>query len=358
MSIAAIAAVLATSSHGAVSVAAPPPASHEQRFVLVAADADGAVVEDRTLHTLSGYLASGKLAWTKGEQSGAPAFAGCVQHCPDAFLSGSVDTAFRPEIADPPVSWQINGTESEESAGIPGSTGKTTVFAARSTKDAILVQSDLHGTMRLEFRTPDKTRDVPTSLGEVRPFVSADDASALVLFPVQATATGRSREFRWYHRDAKLGWQEVRRGTTDAYNACVTSDGTKALLIGATSQLINRDSQTSLAVPGADGDCSFSQAGPVVAGHSATDAGNETAVVQYDWHGKQLWDKSIPQAAMLSSTSKGDRVVLAGGGNAWVYGPTGQIQLSADGVDGGQLVEPNKVVLLHEDGKLEWKALS
>lgn len=226
-------AALAAAKDGGQTGQAAVPNSYVQRYALIAADSNGAVVEDRSAHEVAGYLASGKSVWAAPEGPDSYAFVGCLKLCPDTFLSGSTRTVFRPEIADPDTEWRVGDSVTREAAGIPGAgTGKTLVFGAASPGLAVLVQSDLQGNTRLQLRDrPHEDLNISVPMGDVHPFVSPDLAAVLVLMPPADVDSG-NREYRWYDRDATTGWEERSRGTTDASSACVDSAGRQALLLG------------------------------------------------------------------------------------------------------------------------------
>lgn len=304
----------------------PPPPGPGPVWSIVAADASGTVVFRAPDGPTVGVDREGRQSWTVPNADWV--FAACAPRCPDAVLSGSIATVAQPQQPDPEVTWLTGGRTTQEAAGLPGQgPGKTLVFAAASRQITVAQRADLDGRTELVLSHPVHSVVVPmprTTLANAW----ADASVSHVLALVPRRIRSRFSTAMWFTRDAR-GWHRVGSGRTAADGGCVAQDGSRAVLLGRSTQIVDMASSSLASPPWARtaGNCTFSSTGPVLLSNSLSHGHQRSVVTQLTPGGRLVWSQTTRgSVGTLSASQAGPDVAVAttDGTRVEVLSPSGR----------------------------------
>jgi hypothetical protein len=293
---AAVAACTQPSPRPAGRLGQPPPTAR-----LVDADPHGAVLLDERGQYV-GVTRDGTVAWR--EPAGVRAFSSvsCLARCPDAVLSASLHSANAAAVADPAPRLVAGGQW--RSLDVPAGT-KRRILAADSGKEFVLAGGEPAGGGWIELHQPGTpVRRLPVGGFDSTWHPSADGRHALAI-----TSLVGDNEARWLTRTGQ-GWQPA--GATmrvTGVAACVTPDGSRALLLGQRPAVLDRAGNqrplTDLELAGA---CAWARSGGIVAELSATGQGPRSRLRVVDDKYVVRWQRDVAGAVRMTADPTGSRV--------------------------------------------------
>lgn len=336
-----VALIVAWRIEGRARGSAPPVSSASAvRYVLIGADSHGSVVLDTATNTIVGYDSDGKAVWTSAYGRDGLARASCLAHCPDAVLSAAGEGEGGASAA---VTWQLGGTYQSERTG--GRVNKV-VYAAASSGLAVIGETDRHGRPVVELRDrPHSSVHVRLvrGRGDVGVVATPDLSRGFLVTP--SAAYPRLHTLTWLRRGSR-GWRITQTATVNATSGCISATGGRAVLIGATTQLLPFGSTAGGALPVAHASsCAFDQAGPVVLASSGATQDIRTEVLQFDLSGTLRWKQSFAGVYSLSAVAASSSVVLYGAGRYFVLGDSGGV-VKTGSAQAAALLGPDRVLLV------------
>lgn len=224
-----VVAVLVLTTAAAVAGASAPPRTEKAGTLrggsLLDADHHGAVIGLR--RSIVGVDASGRVVWRDREAARAGSRAVCVARCPDAILSGSLESLNDPTVADPPLRIHLGG----ELRVVEHSELKHRVIWARSLSDTVAVTGDAER-VRFEFASPAAT----TRSGPIE-----DVGTSMFTNPRQTrgwtySLTGDSATLRWLER--RQGSWRLRGKPLEGADVCASFNLKRALILRRQALLV------------------------------------------------------------------------------------------------------------------------
>jgi hypothetical protein len=316
---------------------------------LVDADPHGAVLLDERGQYV-GVTRDGTVAWR--EPAGVRTFSlvSCLARCPDAVLSASLDAANAPAVADPVPRLVVGGRWRPLDA-LAGT--KRRILAADGVEDFVLAGGEPAGAGWIDLHQPDTpVRRLPVGGSDSTWQPSADARHALAI-----TSVAGDNEARWLTRTDK-GWRPA--GTTmrvAGVAACVTPDGSRALLLGQRPAVLDHDGdQRSLSDLESAGACAWARSGGIVAELSATADGQRARLRVVDGNDVVRWRQDVAGEVSVTADPTGSRVAYRAGRILHEIDTQRGVELrTIPGVQAARYDAAGHLVTIADDGTVRWR---
>lgn len=270
----------------------------------------------------------------------------CHGACPDAISSSVLNNK---GLNDPPVRLTAKGRAEFPLSRAP----HVRVLSARSVTDAVIEEGDAGGRSWLRIVRPRGSTTIKVADRGYRWTESADGKSALA-YPEQTTAA--NGDVLWFARGAG-GWQWRRtdkRGTFDT--ACLTGDGSTAMLAGARPALLHRDGARTPAGTGLSNalDCTAGRYATALIGRSLRSQGHLTVVHGLDARGTVRWKRELPIEANVIAHPTAPVVGIADGRSFVLVNSAGKTVWRRDHVRNATFTRDGQLVVVTPAGTVQW----
>jgi hypothetical protein len=343
--VAVIAAILLSGGNEDAPGGSTPAAGELTRSVL-AADGGGVVMSDPRRHAIVGVHFGGRVAWRD-----RPAFAReptvvCAASCPNAILSGSVESTNRPELPDPPV--------------VIHRGSRVTRRMTSGLKDRVL-WSGAHGESVRLVGDGDRARLLLTGQGAIdlgRQVITSFDVSANGLRALAVSVLASAGSVRRWFRRAGTGWRPLggpKRST--ALDGCMSTDGRRALLFGAQVALTSEGSGREQPVRGltaeerqSAGACALGRASAAIAVLREHAGRRETSIVLLDREGAVRDRRRVSGFTPIAISERAGQLAYISHGTLHVVAPGRPDRVILRGVDDFAAVAPNRLAVVGSAG--------
>lgn len=312
---------------------------------IIDADRSGAVI--RLRDSIVGVDAGGRVVWRDREASKAGARAVCIAACPDAILSGSLESLNDPDVADPPLRVHLG----EELSVVEHPELKRRVIWARSPGDTVAVTGDAER-LRLEFASPSATT-FSGPIEDVGTFMHTNPSQTR---GATFSLAGASVTLRWLER--RQGSWRQRGMPLEGADACASFDleqalilRRQALLVGfgdSSGKKVKIDREVPRALPTG---CNVSRNGFLLSQVDPSSRSVRGIVSFIGNDGRLRWQRSFERQAFgLALGARGVAAVLAGE-KLSVIDATGRVVASREVGDARQ-IGPQELAVLTSSGEL------
>jgi len=278
----------------------------------------------------------------------------CAARCPDAVLSGSVQSFTNPGVPDPRPELIIGG-RAHPLAGVGGHHRR--VFTAAGLRDFVAAIGDGGDRWRLELHRGDRS---PTRLpidGSLPTWQESPDGRLALLTVAGKGAGAPGGRARWFTRGPG-GWRPAATTIPGAgVDACVADDG-RALLLGQSPAILHRDGRlepvTDLEHAGA---CALAASGGIVAELAQLQDGRARARLRaFDAGGSVVWRRDLPAEVAVTADPTASRAAyLAEGTLQELDLRTGQASPPLPGVLAARYDGAGGLVTVGADRALTWR---
>ncbi|GID30002.1 hypothetical protein [Paractinoplanes brasiliensis] len=278
-------------------------------FVLIDADAHGAIIGDMRRAEFLGVARDGRVVWRAPQSGAAPDAAECATRCPDALLSGNAAAWNTDDVPDPPAELIRDGRR--EMVGGTALTGrvKRTVLTASSPRDYVVTAGG-PGRWTLDVVRPGAAPvRVPVPGPRLSWAATADGRHGIAV----ATGADPARAAAVWFTRTTAGWQPDPRPTLVAGSAaCLAPDGASAMLLGTRPALRSRDGARRL-VTDLDyaSDCGLAASGGIVGTYRQDSGGPAFRIRVFDADGTVVWRADSRGTARVTADPAGARVAVA-----------------------------------------------
>lgn len=332
---------------GCSSSAGQREQSRPNTMMLMAATPDGAVLLDREAESFIGVDRAGARVWTDSAGPARGAAVQCVDRCPNAVVSGTLD-----ESQPDPAPTLFTKT-SADPFPVPPALGRR-VLTARSAADAVIAERDEQGRAWLRvLRAGDDLR-IPLPGPDPRWSESADGSTALLL-----TRAGKAAAPAWWFVRTSQGWRRAGKDLTvaDQRDACLAGGGRAAVLTGAAPALVlDRQRRIPLRTDlQGVGECALGDRGGALIQRSfSLDGRFRTSVRGIAPDGTQTWSKEYDTEAVVTVDPAGEHTAIAHDGSLDVLDRSGQVIRSESDVQGARFDASGELVVIGRDGAVRW----
>jgi hypothetical protein len=280
----------------------------------------------------------------------SPGAYSCLARCPDAVLSASLDAANAAAVADP-VPRLVVGGQWRPLDALVGT--KRRILAADSVEEFVLAGGEPAGGGWIEMHQPGTpVRRLPVGGFDSTWHRSADARHALAI-----TSVVGDNEARWLTRTGH-GWQPA--GATmrvTGVAACVTPDGSRALLVGQRPAVLDRaGNQRSLTDLNSAGACAWARSGGIVAELSATGEGPRSRLRVVDDKDVVRWRKDVAGEVRVTADPTGSRVAYQADRVLHEIDTQRGVELrTIPGVQAARYDANGDLVTIADDGAVVWR---
>jgi hypothetical protein len=270
----------------------------------------------------------------------------CHGACPDAVSSSIED---RKGLNGPPVRLTATGRTDFPVSRAP----HVRVLSARSATDLVTEEGDASGRSWLRIVRPSGPVTINVADRGYRWTESADGTSALA-YPEQVTAT--KGDVLWFSHGAG-GWQRRRTDTRGAFvTACLTGDGSAALLAGEHPALLHRGGARTPVGTGLSNalDCTAGRRAMALIGRSMRGGGYVTVVHGLDARGTVRWTRELPVEATVTAHPTADVVGIADGRSFVLVNSAGKTVWRRDDVRNATFTGDGQLVVVTPAGTVRW----
>jgi len=345
--VATVAACTRPSQRPAGTPGRPPTAR------LVAADPHGAVLLDERGQYV-GVTRDGSIAWREPAGVRTYRVVSCLARCPDAVLSASLDAANAAAIADP-VPRLVVGGQWRPLDALVGT--KRRILTAESVEEFVLAGGEPAGGGWIEMHHPGvPVRRLPVGGFDSSWQRSADSRHALVITSVVGDNVS-GNEARWLTHTGP-GWRPVGAVMrVTGVTACVTPDGSRALLLGQRPAVLDRDgNQRSLTDLDSAGACAWARSGGIVAELSAAGDGLRSRVRVVDDEDAVRWWQDVAGEVSVTADPTGSRVAYQADRVLHEIDTQRGVELrTIPGVQAARYDAHGDLVTIADDGAVRWR---
>jgi hypothetical protein len=339
--VAACSAVAATPQPGSSA-----PAAEDRIPWFLAVDAKGAVVLDESSGRTVGFDRARGRVWEDARVAETSVVLVCHGACPDAVSSAIQD---RKGLNPPPVRLTAKGRAKFS----PSGTRYLRVLAARSATDMVTEEGDVAGRSWLRVVGPGRSVTIDVAARGYRWAESADGAWALA-YPERVTAT--NADLMWFSHGA-AGWQRrhtEKRG--DFVTACLTGDGSTAVLAGERPALLRRGGARTPAGTGLRNalDCTAGRQAVALVGRSLSRGQRLTVVHGLGTRGTVRWTRELPTEANVVAHPSAPVVGIADGRSFILVDSTGETVWRRDDVRNATFTRDGQLVVVTPAGTVQW----
>jgi hypothetical protein len=343
--VAGCSAVSATPPRVSSSPSSSAPAADPIPWFL-AVDVRGAVVLDNSSGTTRGFDRARGRVWEDARVAETSMVLVCNGACPDAISSSVLN---KKALNDPPVRLTAKGRAEFPISRAP----HVRVLSARSAADVVTEEGDAGGRSWLRIVRPKGSTKIAVADRGYRWTESADGKSALA-YPEQATAT--NGDVLWFSRGAD-GWEQRRTDKRGTFaTACLTGDGSAAVLAGAQPALLHRDGARTPAGIGLSNalDCTAGRLATALIGRSIRGGGQLTVVHGLDARGVVQWKRELPIEANVTAHPTAPVVGIADGRSFVLVNSAGKTVWRRDHVRNATFTRDGQLVVVTPAGTVQW----
>ncbi|GAA4972139.1 hypothetical protein [Actinoplanes utahensis] len=326
------------------------PRPRPAEFIVIDADAHGAVIADVRRAAFLGADRNGAVVWRAPQDTTAPDVTGCARRCPDALLSGN-SGARNDDAAAGPAPALIRGGHREPVRGA-ALAGRTVLTADGA--DDYIVTGGTPGRWSLDTVRPGAP---PTHVPVPGPHASwtatADRRHGLAV----AYGTDPSAAVAVWFTRTRDGWRPDPATTpVTGTAACLAPGGDRAIVLGD-RPAVRAPGGPARPVTGLDlaSDCAFAASGGIV-GAYGQDAGGETVRVEvFGPTGAVVRHIESRHATRVTGDPLSNRVAYtAGGRTVEVDTVTGDIVRTTEKAFGARYDGSGNLVTVDANGVPRW----
>jgi hypothetical protein len=323
-----------------------PAAAADRLPWFLAADAQGAVVLDKSSGTMRGFDRTQGRVWEDAQAAETSVLLTCHGACPDAISSSVLNPK---GLNAPPVRLTSKGRTEFGVSRAP----HVRVLSARSTTDMVIEEGDAGGRSWLRIERPAGPATINVADRGYRWAESADGTSALA-YPQQVTAT--NGDVLWFSHGPG-GWQHRRTGKRgDFVTACLTGDGSAAVLAGPQPALLLRDGARTPIATGLTNalGCTAGQRATALIGHTIRGRGRHTVVHGLDARGTVQWTRELAVEANVTAHPTAPVVGIADGRSFALVNSAGKTVWRRDHVRNATFTRDGQLVVVTPAGEVQW----